>query len=491
MVAVSLTQSHLRLLSDERLARLVGLGSGAAFAVLYGRHRRDLERYARALARDGHDADDGLQSAMLKAYGALREDRRDAPVRPWLFRIVHNEAMSVHRRRATAPSPREPELLATSPAADVHDHVAAREELRGVIAGLDLLTAHQRSALLMRRLGGLGYDEIALVLGTTPVAARQAVSTARKRLAESQSRPRLARLAGLLPLGPLSAILRFFSEAATIAPSSGGGRAVAAAAVAVVAGVGAADVADRVHRPTPERRATTVASLAPVPAATPAPKAVLASATTTASPASPTTAESDGAAATRAAACGRAAVQRAAERGRSDAADGATACGRPGAAERAARSDRDRSAARFRGRDTAVGFAHRGRDRRFAGQERSGAERGSERAGADGFADRDRAERPGPGGFPDDERDGADRLAVADRSGPGGFPDDERDAADRFAVADRSGANRDASRDGPADDASRFAGHESVPAGVAPGPAPSPEAASSTPAAPQPSPSGP
>jgi RNA polymerase sigma factor (sigma-70 family) len=267
MVAVSLTQSHLRLLTDERLARLVGLGSEAAFAVLYGRHRRDLERYTRALVHDAHDADDGLQSAMLKAYAALREARRDAPVRPWLFRIAHNEAMTVHRRRATAPTPRDPELVTVAAlASDVHDQVVARDELRGVIAGLELLTAHQRAALLMRRLGGLGYDEIAVALDTTPVAARQAVSTARKRLSEHTSRGPLARVAALLPVGPLSALLRCFSEAATVSPGGGGRAAAAVATVAVVAGVGAADVAEKVTAKPERKRARTV-TVASAPAA--------------------------------------------------------------------------------------------------------------------------------------------------------------------------------------------------------------------------------
>src|SRR4051812_6820132 len=136
----------LRLLGDERLARLVSSGHDAAFAALYDRYRDVLVRYCRSLVRDDQDALDAFQSTMLNALRALREDRRRSPVRPWLFRIAHNESVSVLRRRP-ASEPLDDRQAAT---VDVHSAAEDREALAGLLEDLGSLTDHQRAALLLR-----------------------------------------------------------------------------------------------------------------------------------------------------------------------------------------------------------------------------------------------------------------------------------------------------------------------------------------------------
>src|SRR5947209_7250811 len=86
-------------LSDERLARMVSDGTRQAFAPLYERYYQQLYRYCRSIVHDDVDAQDALQSTFASAFAALRRGQRDAPLRPWLFRIAHNEAVSVIRRR--------------------------------------------------------------------------------------------------------------------------------------------------------------------------------------------------------------------------------------------------------------------------------------------------------------------------------------------------------------------------------------------------------
>jgi RNA polymerase sigma factor (sigma-70 family) len=167
-----------RRLGDERLACLVTSGHDAAFAALYERYRELLVRYCRSVVRDEQDALDAFQSTMLHALRALRDDRRRAPVRPWLFRIAHNEAVTVLRRRP-ADEPLDDRQAATL---DVHRTAEAREALTGLMEDLGALTDHQRSALLLRELGGLGYAAVASALATSPPAARQAVSAARASL---------------------------------------------------------------------------------------------------------------------------------------------------------------------------------------------------------------------------------------------------------------------------------------------------------------------
>src|SRR5947209_4389915 len=84
---------------DERLAQLVANADEAAFGALYERYHQALYRYCRSIVRDDADAQDALQSAWTRALVALRRHQRDAPVRPWLYRIAHNESVSLLRRR--------------------------------------------------------------------------------------------------------------------------------------------------------------------------------------------------------------------------------------------------------------------------------------------------------------------------------------------------------------------------------------------------------
>src|SRR5215212_8417570 len=80
---------------DDRLVRLAARGSERAFAVIYERHHQALYRYCRSIVRDQHDAQDVLQTTMARALTALRKGPPDAPLRPWLFRIAHNESISL------------------------------------------------------------------------------------------------------------------------------------------------------------------------------------------------------------------------------------------------------------------------------------------------------------------------------------------------------------------------------------------------------------
>jgi len=170
-----------RLLSDEWLARLVSKGSTRAFAVLYQRHYQALYRYCRSIVGNGDDAQDALQSAMTRALEALQARERDLAVRPWLFRIVHNEAVSILRRRRPNVSLEE----GFEPAdGGVERTLEERERFAQLIADLQSLAVRQRAALVLRELSGLSIAEIAAALSTSPGAAKQALFEARCALQE-------------------------------------------------------------------------------------------------------------------------------------------------------------------------------------------------------------------------------------------------------------------------------------------------------------------
>jgi RNA polymerase sigma factor (sigma-70 family) len=170
-----------RLLGDERLAQLAAAGSERAFARLYERHHQALYRYCRAIVRHDEDARDVLQTTMVRALAALGRGVPDAPMRPWLFRIAHNEAISLlRRRRPTIGLDRAPELEGRRLEARVEE----RSRLTTLVADLQELPERQRSALVMRELSGLSHEEIAGALDISVHAAKQAIFDARTGLQE-------------------------------------------------------------------------------------------------------------------------------------------------------------------------------------------------------------------------------------------------------------------------------------------------------------------
>lgn len=156
-------------------------GDPEAFAALYAKHEQELFRYCRSILRSDEDARDALQNAMVKAFTALQTERRDLALRPWLFRIAHNEAISLVRRRPTTT-----ELDESLGGADdtVHRTVETRERLTHLRADLQDLPERQRGALVMRELSGLSHEEIGEALGTSARAVKQTLYEARCSLAE-------------------------------------------------------------------------------------------------------------------------------------------------------------------------------------------------------------------------------------------------------------------------------------------------------------------
>ena len=135
--------SALRWRSDERLARLSAAGDEAAFGVLYERHHQALYRYCRSIVRDEHDAQDALQGAMASALAGAGTWRPGVPVRAWLFRIAHNEAVSLlRRRRRVAALDEAPEPASASAESQVRE----RQRLATLVADLQDLRAPARGA---------------------------------------------------------------------------------------------------------------------------------------------------------------------------------------------------------------------------------------------------------------------------------------------------------------------------------------------------------
>lgn len=169
------------LLGDERLAQLVGQGNERAFNALYSRYHQQLYRYCHSIVRHEADAQDVLQSTFTAALGALRRGQRNAPLRPWLYRIAHNESISLLRRR-----PVTDELPETLPdnARSAEATAEERSRLAALLSDLQALPERQRGALVMRELSGLSHEELAQALAISVGAAKQTVFEARQALQE-------------------------------------------------------------------------------------------------------------------------------------------------------------------------------------------------------------------------------------------------------------------------------------------------------------------
>ncbi len=166
------------------LSRRAKNGDRAAFEEIFRRHHQELYRYCLAIVGDRDDAEDALQATMAAALRSLPGEEREITVRPWLFRVAHNESVSILRRRRDADEAGED--LVEPGAASQETELATRERLRNLVGDLGELPDRQRSSIVMRELSGLSYGEIATALSCSEGAARQAVYEARSALRERE-----------------------------------------------------------------------------------------------------------------------------------------------------------------------------------------------------------------------------------------------------------------------------------------------------------------
>ena len=160
-----------RPLEDDELIERARRGELNAYDELVRRYRDVAVRTAYVVAGSAADAEDAAQDAFVKAYAALARFRAGAPFRPWLLRIVANEARNRRRsagRRAglalraaedrpsfeTAPSPEAAVLAGEARAALLVALNALRDEDREIIGAryfLELSEAEAAEALGLPR----------------------------------------------------------------------------------------------------------------------------------------------------------------------------------------------------------------------------------------------------------------------------------------------------------------------------------------------------
>ncbi len=178
-------------------------GDLAAYEAIVGRYEQPAFRLAYLILRDAAAAEDAAQEAFVRAYGALGRFRLGEPFRPWLLRIVANQAISARRadrrRDALAQRLRGEALSSGEPSPE--SVALSRERRDAVLAALATLGQEDQLVLHLRYFMDLGEAELAIALSC-------ARGTVKSRLHRAQARLRRA----LVP---------FFPELASPLPEEG------------------------------------------------------------------------------------------------------------------------------------------------------------------------------------------------------------------------------------------------------------------------------
>jgi RNA polymerase sigma factor (sigma-70 family) len=179
LAATMISSLVLRSQPDARLTALAAEGSEAAFEAIVQRYRRDLLAYCSRLLLSDSRAEDAVQQALLCAWTALRDGTQVDHLKPWLYRITHNQAISTLRR----PGWDFDELSESLSGRDVTDADLERRMLmRETLAAVAALPSEQRHAILRTAVEGDSYAAVASSMGVTDTAVRGLVHRARVNL---------------------------------------------------------------------------------------------------------------------------------------------------------------------------------------------------------------------------------------------------------------------------------------------------------------------
>lgn len=159
-------------------------GDDGAFETLVRRHQDAVYRIALRVLRDPGDARDAAQDALVTAWRKLPELTDPQSFAAWLHRIVGRRALNVLRARKPEAPVEDDERFAAPGPGPVGEAIAGdlRQALSRALSGLP---PPQRICWVLREMEGLGYEEIAEIVDTTPTAVRGRIHRARTHLVEA------------------------------------------------------------------------------------------------------------------------------------------------------------------------------------------------------------------------------------------------------------------------------------------------------------------
>ena len=177
-----------RPLDEPELIRRAQRGDAHAYEELVTAYQGIAFRTAYVIARNAADAEEAAQDGFVKAWRALGRFREGAPFRPWLLRIVANEASNRRRsagRRASLALRAAAEEPSGGAAPSPEAALLTAEQRATLLAAVEELPDEQRDVVALRYFLGLSEAEVAETLAIPQGTVKSRTARALERLRES------------------------------------------------------------------------------------------------------------------------------------------------------------------------------------------------------------------------------------------------------------------------------------------------------------------
>ncbi len=175
--------------SDLELVRRVQRGERGAFDLLVLRYQHKVVKLVARMLRDPAEAEDVAQEAFVKAYRALGSFRGDSAFYTWLYRIAVNTARNTMASRQRRPLDYEADLSESEQSVvesrmrhgDTPEAAALSDEIHATVnAAIEALPEDLRTAIILREVEGLSYEEIAEAMDCPVGTVRSRIFRARE-----------------------------------------------------------------------------------------------------------------------------------------------------------------------------------------------------------------------------------------------------------------------------------------------------------------------
>ncbi len=176
--------------TDQELVRRVQKGDKRAFDLLVLKYQHKIAKLISRYIRDPDEVQDVAQEAFIKAYRALANFRGDSAFYTWLYRIAINTSKNHLMAQGRRPPGSDVEIedaLITEEGAealsdvDTPEGLALTDEIEQVIlAAIEALPEELRTAITLRELEGLSYEEIAEAMSCPVGTVRSRIFRARE-----------------------------------------------------------------------------------------------------------------------------------------------------------------------------------------------------------------------------------------------------------------------------------------------------------------------
>ena len=176
--------------SDLSLVRRVQRGDKGAFDALVLKYQHKVVKLVMRYVRNPAEAEDIAQEAFIKAYRALPQFRGDSAFYTWLYRIAINTAKNAVVSRDRSPIDFDLDLQNSDESYDMQgrlkdsetpEALTLTEEIRSTVnSAIDALPEDLRTAIVLRELEGLSYEEIAATMDCPVGTVRSRIFRARE-----------------------------------------------------------------------------------------------------------------------------------------------------------------------------------------------------------------------------------------------------------------------------------------------------------------------